>query len=184
MHSAPAWECRLGRSASSARSAMRTAAEDAERPGRHSHGGPWERVWRAPKARERSCARSSRKFQRSFVRPKIVQSYLVALRSGTSNSVASIHVPTPSVDIAVDDAMYRVETFQDSPLVCQLRPGNHVLRMSQDGQTLFEQEFKFDRGEEIVLTARDERPSEPRTTSLAAVPSRSKGRSPKKSKKG
>ena len=43
---APAWECSLRRSASSEMRPHRSE-EDAERPGRHSHGGPWERVLNA-----------------------------------------------------------------------------------------------------------------------------------------
>ena len=57
MHSAPAWECRLRRSASSGLRALRSAQEDAERPGRHSHGGPWERGWSGSPAQRRQCMR-------------------------------------------------------------------------------------------------------------------------------
>jgi hypothetical protein len=93
----------------------------------------------------------------------------VALHSGTPNGIAYIHVPTPSVDITVDDAKYHVETLWDSPIVCELRPGNHVLRMSRSGELLFEQEFSLDRGKEIVLTAWEEHRSETPAASLAAA---------------
>jgi hypothetical protein len=39
----PPWECRLRRSASAFLALARLNEEDAERPGLHSHGGPWER---------------------------------------------------------------------------------------------------------------------------------------------
>jgi hypothetical protein len=97
----------------------------------------------------------------------------VALHSGPLNGIAYIHIPKPNVEITVDDAKYRIETLWDSPLVCELRPGTHVLRMSRSGQVVFEQEFSLDRGKEIVLTAWEEQPSEtPAAARAAAKPFR------------
>ena len=46
-------------------------------------------------------------------------------------AVAYVHVMTPAVDVTVDDQTYRVETLWDSPIVCELPPGRHLLRCSQ-----------------------------------------------------
>jgi hypothetical protein len=52
---APAWECGLGRSASSSIS-VAGLKDDAERRRRHFHGGPWERGNRAKRQRSKDFA--------------------------------------------------------------------------------------------------------------------------------
>jgi hypothetical protein len=79
----------------------------------------------------------------------------VGAHSGPPNGTAYVHVTTPQVDVTVDDEAYHVETLEDSPLVCELRPGKHRLRMTRKGQTLYEEKFILRPGEELVLTAWD-----------------------------
>jgi hypothetical protein len=67
--------------------------------------------------------------------------------------VAYVHVTTPAVDVTVDDQTYRVETLWDSPIVCELPPGRHLLRMLRNECIIFEQEFTLSSGQEVVLTA-------------------------------
>lgn len=67
-----------------------------------------------------------------------------------------VHVTEPGVDVWIDDHAYRVESWQDSPLVCELRPGRHTLRMSRYGRILHEEAFTLRPGADIVLTAWDE----------------------------
>jgi hypothetical protein len=83
----------------------------------------------------------------------------VAIHSGPRNGTAYVHVPTPHVDITVDETKYHVETIWQTPIVCDLYPGTHVLRMFRNEQLLFEEEFSLDSGNEVVLTAW-ERPSD------------------------
>ncbi len=75
---------------------------------------------------------------------------------GVVKCVAYVHVVPPAVDVTVDGQTYRVETLWDSPIVCELRPGRHLLRMLRSGRVLFEQEFTLDPGQEVVLTAWEE----------------------------
>ena len=77
----------------------------------------------------------------------------VAIHSRPQNGVAYVHVVVPNVEIIVDDVEYHIETLQESPLVCDLRPGRHMLRMRRREQVLFEEEFTLGIREEVVLTA-------------------------------
>ncbi len=67
--------------------------------------------------------------------------------------IAYVHVSKMMVDVTIDDQAYWVETYQDTPIVCELSPGRHVLRMFKSGHVLFEEEFTLDLGQEVVLTA-------------------------------
>jgi hypothetical protein len=77
----------------------------------------------------------------------------VAAHSGSPNGIAYVHVSAFGVDVQVDDASYPIKTHWDTPLVCELRPGKHVLRMIRNGNTLYEEEFTLHSGEEVVVTA-------------------------------
>ena len=74
---------------------------------------------------------------------------------GETKGIAYVHVSTAEVDITVDDETYHVETRWEPPIVCELQPGRHLLRMIKTGRILFEQEFAIDCGEQVVLTAWD-----------------------------
>ena len=75
---------------------------------------------------------------------------------GPAKGIAYVHVAKAKVNVTVDDETYWVETAWETPIVCELRPGRHVLRMLQSGRVLFEQEFTLDPGQEVVLTAWEE----------------------------
>jgi hypothetical protein len=79
----------------------------------------------------------------------------IAVHSAPRNCVAYVHVSTPNVDVLVDDVEYYVETLWETPIVCKLRPGTHMLRMSRSGRVFYEQEFTLGIGQEIVLVAWD-----------------------------
>lgn len=98
---------------------------------------------------------------------------------GTMKAVAYVHVVIPAVDVTVDRQTYRVETLWDSPIVCELRPGRHLLRMLRSGRVLFEQEFTLDAGQEVVLTAWEgfkEKPAEDTLPIVLLNPSLSRSR--------
>jgi hypothetical protein len=77
----------------------------------------------------------------------------VAMHSGAPNGIAYVHVSADQVDVMVDHTAHHVESRWDSPIVCELRAGKHVLQMTRNGQTLFEEEFTLNSGAEVVLTA-------------------------------
>ncbi|HZW30868.1 MAG TPA: hypothetical protein VFF52_09195 [Isosphaeraceae bacterium] len=77
---------------------------------------------------------------------------LVAHHCGPQEGVADIHVSTPGTDVTVDDAEYHVATLWETPIVCDLSPGPHLLRMCRGGRVVFEQEFWLAPGQEVVLS--------------------------------
>jgi hypothetical protein len=81
----------------------------------------------------------------------------VTLHSGPPNGKVYVHVPQGNGDLMIDDEMYHVRTLWETPVVCVLQPGHHALRLSRDGQPVFEQQFSIDSGEELVLTASEDR---------------------------
>jgi hypothetical protein len=89
---------------------------------------------------------------------------MVARICGPRDGVAYVHVSTPGVDVKVDDLAYRVESSWDTPIVCALPPGLHVLRMYRNGTLLYEQEFTIEPGMELVLCAWEKPSAKPAET--------------------
>jgi hypothetical protein len=79
----------------------------------------------------------------------------VALHTGARKGQAVVHVSLPEVEVTVDDARYWVETLWDTPIVCDLRPGRHTVRMSRNGRIVYEETFTIAAGQEVILTAWD-----------------------------
>jgi hypothetical protein len=77
----------------------------------------------------------------------------VAEHAGSSKGRAIVHVSTPKVEITVDDAPYWVESLETTPIVCDLTPGHHVVRMHREGRVLYQEEFSVDCGGEVILAA-------------------------------
>jgi hypothetical protein len=100
----------------------------------------------------------------------------VAEHAGPSKGTAVIHVAIPNADLKVDDDSYRVADPRQSPLVCELKPGPHSIRLLRDGQVLYREEFDVAAGKDIVLVAWDEHDSAP-----ANPPARSASSQPKHS---
>jgi hypothetical protein len=75
----------------------------------------------------------------------------IAEHCGPAKGIAYVHVGNPQVKVTVDDQSYWVETLWDSPIVCEVRPGRHILRMEQQGRVVFQQEFRLSPGQEVVL---------------------------------
>jgi hypothetical protein len=80
----------------------------------------------------------------------------VITHSGIVNGTVYVHVSNPQVDVTIDDFSYRVETAWERPIVCELSPGFHTVRMLRNLQTLFEEDFTLAPGQEVVLTAWDQ----------------------------
>jgi hypothetical protein len=77
----------------------------------------------------------------------------VAEHAGSSRGRAIVHVSTPKVEITVDDAPYWVESLDKTPIVCDLTPGRHVVRMHREGRVLYQEEFSVECGGEVILAA-------------------------------
>src|SRR5271163_1661622 len=74
----------------------------------------------------------------------------VAEHCGSTKGRAIVHVSMPKVELTVDDVPYWVESMNESPIVCELTPGRHLVQMHRDGRVLYREEFSVDRGEEII----------------------------------
>jgi hypothetical protein len=79
----------------------------------------------------------------------------IAEHCRSTNGQVIVHVAMPQVHVAVDDATYWVENLWESPIVCDLRPGRHRVRMLRNGRVLYQEEFTLAAGEERILTAWD-----------------------------
>jgi hypothetical protein len=77
----------------------------------------------------------------------------VLVHSVPTKGIAYVHVMKPWVTVTIDDQTYWVEAIRDTPIVCELCPGSHMLRMLRSENVLFEEEFTLDPGQEVVLTA-------------------------------
>lgn len=77
----------------------------------------------------------------------------IAAMVGPAGGQAIVHVSTTPVIVSIDEAFYRVESLYETPLVRELRPGGHVVRMLRDGRILYEEEFQIVAGEDTVLVA-------------------------------
>jgi hypothetical protein len=80
----------------------------------------------------------------------------VAAHVGPPTGRAVVHVSTTPVDVAVDDEVHRVPILYLSPVVCELKPGRHTIRMMRDGRMLYREEIRIVAGEDIVLVAWDQ----------------------------
>ncbi len=77
----------------------------------------------------------------------------VALHCGSPQGTVYVHVSAGECDVTVDDATYHIKTLWETPIVRELEPGSHIVRMSRDGLVVFEQEFSIAAGEELVMSA-------------------------------
>ena len=81
---------------------------------------------------------------------------VVAQKADTRVYQTVVHVMEVGVDVWIDGMAYRVEDPQDSPIVCELRPGRHTLRMARSGRVLYEEIFTIRTDLDTVLTAWDQ----------------------------
>ena len=77
----------------------------------------------------------------------------VVIHIGPQYGIAYVHVSTPNVDVMVDDERYHIESLWETPIVCELSPGSHVLRMYRSGRLVYEENFSLGVGQDIVLMA-------------------------------
>ena len=79
----------------------------------------------------------------------------VAEHCCSTNGQVIVHVAMPPAHVAVDDTTYWIENLWGSPIVCELRPGRHQVRMLRNGRVLYQEEFTLASGEERIVTAWD-----------------------------
>ena len=79
----------------------------------------------------------------------------VVQHCGSGANVIYVHVTHADVDVTVDGTRHHVYALEQSPVVCDVRPGRHVLRMMRGERILYEEEFSLEPGEERVMVAWD-----------------------------
>jgi hypothetical protein len=79
----------------------------------------------------------------------------VVEQCGPNQGKVIVHVTKARVDVTIDEATYPVGSIWMNPIVCELPPGRHTVRMLQAGRVLYEEPFNLKAGEEIILTAWD-----------------------------
>jgi hypothetical protein len=78
----------------------------------------------------------------------------VADRAVPHRGETIIHVTVADADVFLDDDHYQIHDQADSPIVRQIKPGWHVLRMMKYGKVLYDRPFEILRGDDgIILTA-------------------------------
>ena len=79
----------------------------------------------------------------------------VVEQCGPNQGKVIVHVTKAPVDVTIDETTYPVGSSWMTPIVCELSPGRHTVRMLQDRRVLYEEPFTLKAGEEIILTAWD-----------------------------
>ncbi len=86
----------------------------------------------------------------------------VAQHAGPRRGKAIVHVLRPDVVVVVDHREYRVESIAESPVVCELEPGEHVAQVRHGAALLDEQSFTIEPGKDVIVCLPDGRPAHAR----------------------
>lgn len=86
----------------------------------------------------------------------VVVLWQVAEHAGSSRGRTIVHVSCYPADLVVDRNVYHVDSPEQTPIICDLRPGRHVARMIRDNRVLYQEEFAVSAGEEVILSAWDQ----------------------------
>ena len=78
-----------------------------------------------------------------------------AEHSGSTHARAIVHVSMTNVEITVDNDRFWVESLEETPIVRELCPGRHLVRMRRGGHILYEEEFTAELDGDIILSAWD-----------------------------
>ena len=77
----------------------------------------------------------------------------VAEHAGSARGTAIVHVSEAHVVVSLDDRDYPVNSLWEVPLICELRPGRHVLRMKRGERVVYQEDFCIEPGKEVILSA-------------------------------
>jgi hypothetical protein len=83
----------------------------------------------------------------------------VAQHAGPRRGKAIVHVTRPDVAVVVDHLAYRLDSIAQSPLVCELDPGEHVARIWHGESILDEQTFTVESGNDAIVCLSDHKPA-------------------------
>jgi hypothetical protein len=71
--------------------------------------------------------------------------------AGPQAGEAIVHVARHGVIVSVDNRSYRIDSIGDSPVVCELAPGTHTVKVYRDELLLSDEDFTVEAGKQVVL---------------------------------
>jgi hypothetical protein len=83
----------------------------------------------------------------------------VAQHAGPRRGKAIVHVTRPDVVVVVDHFEHPIESIAQSPVVCDLEPGDHVAQIKHHDMLLDEQTFTIEPGQEAIVCLSDHKPA-------------------------
>jgi hypothetical protein len=83
---------------------------------------------------------------------------------------AIVHVSQSDVVVIVDQRDYSVRTFAESPVICELEPGDHTVQVWRRGVLLGEEHFTVESGKETVVAPFDRPHSDTHAATDPTVP--------------
>jgi hypothetical protein len=76
----------------------------------------------------------------------------VTQHAGPRRGKAIVQVPdTDDIVVAVDQRNYHVRTPEETPVVCDLEPGTHIVQVWRRGVLRGEEHFIIEAGKEVVI---------------------------------
>jgi hypothetical protein len=94
----------------------------------------------------------------------------VSQHAGPRRGKAIVHVTRPDVEVVVDHLEYRLESIAQSPLVCELEPGEHEAQIRHGEHLLDQQTFTIEPGKEAVVCLSDHKPARTDTAKARPAP--------------
>jgi hypothetical protein len=75
----------------------------------------------------------------------------LAHHAGPQVGKAIVHAPRPGVLVSIDNRSYRIDSLAESPVVCELSPGAHTVKVHRDELLLGEEDFTVEPGKQVIL---------------------------------
>ncbi len=73
------------------------------------------------------------------------------IHNQSSKGKAIVHVPKAGVVVSIDNLMFPVPSMAEAPVVCELSPGRHRVKIYHGLLTLGDQRFFVEPGKDAVL---------------------------------
>lgn len=73
------------------------------------------------------------------------------IHNQSSNGKAIVHVPKAGVVVSIDNLRFPVLSMADAPVICELAPGSHRVKIHHGTLTLGDERFLVEPGKDAVL---------------------------------
>jgi hypothetical protein len=75
----------------------------------------------------------------------------LARHSDVEMGKAIVHAPRAGLLVSIDNRTYRINSLADSPVVCELSPGVHMVQVRRDELLLGEEDFTVAPGRDVAV---------------------------------